>query len=228
MLELIVDNKSSYDFGLYLFERPPIPTPAVDVEQVPIRGRNGTLTKKYGYKDINIPIRLNLVDKELKPKLREIKAWLMNAKKISFSDDDFYYQVNYSIVGDIENKFRKHGIFDVTFNCKPFQYEDRQVQTITTTGTKIYNPGTVEALPRMSIYGSGEVTIDINGRDFMVTPAVTVDSELGYAYINLGGIYTPRDDKMAGELPYFDVGENIISWTGNVTSIDITYKAVYL
>lgn len=228
MLELIINDISSSDHGLCLFERPNIPTPERDVEQKFIRNRHGSLTKKYGYKDIEFPVTLNLMDEEMKPKLREIKAWLLNADRIQFSDDHMYYQVNFSRVGSIENEIAEYGLFDVTFNCKPFQYEDRQVQTITTTGTKIYNPGTVEALPRMSIYGVGEVTIDINGRDFIVTPAVTVDSELGYAYINLGGIYTPRDNVMAGELPYFDVGENIISWTGNVTSIDITYKAVYL
>ena len=122
-----------------------------------------------------------------------------------------YYQVNFSRVGSIENEIAEYGLFDV-------QLQTLSVKTgaITTTGTKIYNPGTVEALPRMSIYG--EVTIDINGRDFIVTPAVTVDSELGYAYINLGGFTHRRWPEL------LDVGENT---AGRESKIDIIQGGIY-
>ena len=197
MLELLINDISSADYDLCVFERPIIPTPERDVERINVRGRHGSLTKKYAYKDINIPITLNLMTDALKADVRYIKAWLLNGTKLQFSDDTVYYIVNNVVMGDVENEIEEYGLFDIVVNCKPFQYED-----------------------------SGAITLDINGRDFLMTLTdyIEIDSELGYTYRGTAGM----DNKVNGELPILDIGSNTISWTGSVTKIEIKTKVAYL
>ena len=225
MLELIIDDISSEDYGLCLMERPIIPTPIRDVEQINVRGRNGSLTRKYGYLDIDIPVRLNLMTDALKGDVRALKPWLLNGTKFQLSDDSVYYVINNVVMGDVENEIAEYGLFDITFNCKPFAYEDISPFTLTASGT-VYNPGTEKALPYIKVTGSGAITLDINGRDLSMTLTdyVVIDSELGYAYRGTAG----ADNLINGELPYLEPGSNVISWTGTVTSVEVKYKAVYV
>ena len=225
MLELLINDISSADYDLCVYDRPIIPTPERDVEQINVRGRHGSLTKKYAYKDINIPITLNLMTDALKADVRYIKAWLLNGAKLQFSDDAVYYIVNNVVMGDVENEIEEYGLFEIVVNCKPFQFEDITFAPLTAPGT-IYNPGTVESQPYIKITGSGAITLDINGRDFLMTLTdyIEIDSELGYTYRGTAGM----DDKVNGELPILDIGNNTISWTGTVTKIEIKTKAVYL
>ena len=225
MLELIIDDISSEDYGLCLMERPIIPTPERDVVQIPVRRRNGSLTRKYGYLNIDIPVRLNLMTETLKADVRALKPWLLNGTKLQLSDDSAYYVINNVVMGDIENEIAEYGLFDVTFNCKPFAYEDISPVTLTASGT-IYNPGTEKALPYLKVTGSGAITLDINGRDLSMslTDYVEIDSELGHAYRGQAG----ADNLINGEPPYLDPGANVISWTGTATSVEVRYRVVYV
>ena len=225
MLELIIDDISSEDYGLCLMERPIIPTPERDVEQTPIRGRNGSLTRKYGYMDIDIPVTLNLMTDALKGDVRMLKPWLLNATKLQFSDDGVYYIVNHVSMGDVGNEIAEYGVFDAVFNCKPLACEDVVYSPLTAPGT-IYNPGTEKSLPYIKVTGTGNVSLIINGRAFSMTLTdyIEIDSELGYTHRGVPGM----DDKVNGELPYLDPGANAISWGGTVTSVEIRTKAVYL
>ena len=226
MLELIIDDISSEDYGLCLTERPIIPTPIRDVEQINVRGRNGSLTRKYGYLDIDIPVRLNLMTDALKGDVRALKPWLLNGAKLQLSDDSVYYVINNTVVGDIENEIAEYGVFDVVFNCKPFAIEDIIFPAITVKGATVYNPGTATADPYIKVTGSGSITLTINGRGFLMTLTdyIEIDSELGYTYRGTAGM----DDKVNGKLPTLDPGANVVSWTGTVTKVEIKTKAVYL
>ena len=229
MLELLLNDISSDDYGLCLTERPIIPTPQRDVEQIPVRGRNGSLTRKYGYMDIDIPVRLNLMTDALKGDVRHLKTWLLDATRLQFSDDSVYYLVNNVSVGDIENEISEYGVFDVIFNCKPFQHED--VSQLIYPPALFYNPGTEKAYPVLRITMTGTVIYNINGREFSLTydGTITVDSEMGMAYVGK----TPMDDRMAGEMPYLDPGQNDITYgiqegQGDMTTMNIAYRVAYL
>lgn len=225
MLELLLNDVSSADYGLCLYERPIIPTPERDVESVFVRGRNGSLTKKYAWMDMTMQVTLNLMEDDLKPEIRALKPWLLNATKLQLSDDHVYYEVINVSVGEIETEIAEYGVFDVTFTLRPFQYVDKTPVTLTATGT-IYNPGTETALPYIKVTGSGAVTLDINGRNIgmTLTDYIEIDSELGYAFRGTAG----ADNLINGELPILTPGNNVISWTGTVTSVQIKYRAVYV
>ena len=136
-----------------------------------------------------------------------------------------YYIVKTVDLGEVDNKFRKLGIFDANITCSPFQYSDMPAINLTAPGT-VYNPGTEKSLPYIKVTGTGAITLDINGRDFLmnITDYIEIDSELGYTYRGTAGM----DDKVNGALPYLDPGANVISWTGTVTKVEINTKAVYV
>lgn len=111
----------------------------------------------------------------------------------------------------------------VTFRINPpfFYLESGELPiTLTAPGT-INNPGTHISEPLIRIVGEGNITFTINGRTLTLTGIETfidIDPELTIPYFknneNVG-------DKVVGDEPYFDVGDNVISWTGNVTEVNI-------
>lgn len=227
MTELILNGISSMNYNLVLRERPAIPSPELDVEQIEIRGRSGSLTRKYKYKNLDMTVRLNLYSKDIKPDLRQIKAWLMKATKLEFSDEVGYYTVDKVSIGNIENTFRRIGVFEVVFNCKPFLFKDVVKPAITGSGAIIKNEGTEIAQPTIKVTGSGNINFSINGRGFQIiglTDYITIDSEMGLSHRNLVG----KDSMTNGEMPYLDVGNNTFAWIGTVTKIEVSYKECYI
>lgn len=84
----------------------------------------------------------------------------------------------------------------------------------------IVNTGTVESLPRLKLIGTGDITLTINGRSFSIlglTDYIVVDSELVDAYRDT----ELMNNKMVGEFPILDVGENLIRYEGNLIAIEI-------
>ena len=90
-----------------------------------------------------------------------------------------------------------------------------------TAPTTIRNSGTVYSEPIITVYGSGDITLNINGEDFPmygVQESITIDSEMMEVFkgnANQNGKYG------GAEFPRFEVGKNKINWTGNVSKIKI-------
>jgi phage-related protein len=211
-----------------MVERPKIPTAKKKIEFIEVDGReNGSLTKEKGYEDVDFTVEFNLLeDENIKPLLRKIKAWIMNAKVVSFTDDYVYRKIKSVEIGDIDNEIEEYGKFQVTFKADPYEYAIEQPITITNPVT-IMNQGTLHSLPKLTIYGTGNITMQINGISFQVkgvNPFVIVDSDLMECYYNT----TPMNDKMVGKFPTFKEEENTISWTGSVSKIDIETRWRYI
>ena len=90
-----------------------------------------------------------------------------------------------------------------------------------TAPTTIRNSGTVYSEPLITVYGSGDVTLNINGNPYPlrnVQESITIDSEMMEVFKE----DTNQNGKYGGvEFPRFEVGKNEISWTGNVSKIKI-------
>lgn len=228
MFDIRINDELGQDYYLCMVDRPKIPTAKKKVEFIEIDGReSGALTKEKGYEDVEFTVEFNLLeDENIKPLLRKIKAWIMNAKIVSFTDDYVYRKIKSVEIGDIENEIEEYGKFQVTFKSDPYEYAIEQPFTLTTP-TTIMNQGTLHSLPKLTIYGTGNITIQINGSSFQikgVNPSVIVDSDLMECYYNT----TPMNDKMVGKFPIFKEGENTISWTGSVDMVDIETRWRYI
>ncbi len=70
-------------------------------------------------------------------------------------------------IGSIANEIEEYGQFEVTFVADPFEYAILQPLEITKT-TTLVNSGTKYSLPKITIYGSGSITVTINDVSFLI------------------------------------------------------------
>lgn len=222
---LLIDNVPVSEYDLYYESLPIIPTPERDVEYVTIRGRqDGQLTKKYGYLNIEYPINLYFYENDSFRKVyRQSKHHLLNAKTISFADDeDVFYKVKSVQIDDADSNIFKIGMFTVTFTLDPFQYEANNDPVIITESTTITNDG-YDSLPIINAEISGNGRIYINDNEIVIKDtngAITIDSEQQNAY-RKGAPPQNMNNRMVGQFPVLKSGNNTISFNDDVTSLEI-------
>lgn len=225
MYDIIIDNTYGIQYDLHIINRVDIPVATKNIQTISILGRNGVLTKDYGFLDRTITVNFNfkIRDREenMSKKIRNISSWLINAKKITFTDDkEVYYKVKSVNISDIARNLRVFGSFSVTFTIEPFAYYSLNSKLVLTNSTKIFNIGSYESEPYIKIYGSGNVTLNINDKETIlksINEYIEIDTEIKETHKN----YESMNDKKVGDYPVFKIGENSISWTGSVTRVEI-------
>ncbi|PFD95615.1 phage tail protein [Bacillus cereus] len=224
---MVIDNELASGYGIYMVGRPVIPTAKRKVEYIEVPGRHGALTKKGAYEDVPFKMKFNVLEEgNIKPIIRRVKPWILNAKILYFTDDVVYRKIKNVEIGDIANEIEEYGEFEVNFTLDPFEYVEDESITIFEPGL-IYNPGTEKSQPEMVITAKGTVNITINDVTFQlknIEGSVVVDSEILEAYLGT----TPMNNKMVGEFPVFNVGSNKITWSGTVQSITIKPRWRYV
>lgn len=222
---LLIDGIRVSEKDLYYAKMPPIPTPEQDIEHVEIRGRHGSLTKKYGYKDIPYPIEFYIYEeKPFRKTFRKVKSFLLNAERLSFADDvEVYYRVKSVRIDEADSDVYKFGRFTVEFTLAPFMYEiDNPVQAITDR-TVITNDG-YKAEPIITAHCSGTGNIYINDDKVTikdVNGTITIDSEMMNAYRISDGYITNLNNHMIGDFPVLRHGDNVIDFDGDISKIEI-------
>src|SRR5690606_25249115 len=163
------------------------------VEHIEIKGRNGTLTRKYGYKNIVLPVHFTVLSDNFKKTFRKAKMYLLNAKTLIFDDDnEVFYKVKNVQIDTAENYVLQFGEFTVNFTLDPFQYEINNPTEIITSQTTIHNPG-YEAEPIITVHCNGTGNIYINEQKVTIqniNGTITIDSEMQNAYRVSGGYVT--------------------------------------
>lgn len=201
-----------------------VPSPEQNVKHIEINGRHGTLTKKYGYKDIVLPVHFTILSDNFKKTFRKAKMHLLNAKTLVFDDDDeVFYKVKSVSIDAAENLIKKFGEFTVNFTLDPFQYEiDNPVLTITSR-TVIENEG-YEAEPVMNVTCNGTGKVYINNQEITIqniNGTITIDSEMKNAYRIASGYVTNLNKHMIGKFPVLRHGSNVIDFDGDISKLEI-------
>ncbi|ERI90997.1 phage tail component protein [Clostridiales bacterium oral taxon 876 str. F0540] len=206
------------DYGIVVNERPPFVKAEKQTEEIPVLGRDGSLTVDYeSYKNINLPMKCTLLDNK---NIDNVKAWLDG-----YGDLIFSWIPNKKYIGkmvqqiDIEASLEKEGEFPLNWRCQPFLYLlDNSIITLTQPSS-IFNQGTYTSQPIFTIYGQGNITLTVNSKSIYLTDVQD--------YIIVDGVSGDCKEvklcnsKINGKPPAFMLGENIITWQGNVTKIDI-------
>lgn len=212
------------DFGICVAKRPPITSPQRNIEYIEIPGRNGALkVDDETYKDIVIPVECWFKSKDIPGKTEEIKQWLDGGEgPLIFSNQpDRFYIAHVSDQFDIAQEMKRFGQFQLNFRCRPFKYAvDNHPITLASPGALI-SPGNQPSEPIIQVNGSGNITLTINSISVLlsnVSGHVTIDSILKDAYKDT----TLKNNDMTGDFPMLRPGENTISWTGTVTTLEIT------
>lgn len=207
------------DLGIYVSQMPPEQYPEDEVEFVEVPGRDGYLTINKGRK---LPITKTIKATLLKKENREaVKRWLRGEGKLILSTEpDVYFKARIAEPVEFVGTIFGGRKFEVEFLCQPWAYlhTGDKVITIIEKDTIIKNPEDTSK-PLITIYGSGQVDLIINNKIHKfdnIDEYVIVDSELMETYKETSLV------KYYGDFPELTPGENIISWDGNITKIEIT------
>ena len=122
----------------------------------------------------------------------------------------------------IDELIENVGQAQISFNCKPFMYSfaGRETVTLTEPGT-VTNPEVSAALPYIKITGTGDITLFIGSRAYAVRAVasyIELYSEMMAAH---RGSALCNNKINFTEFPVLPSGESIISWTGNMTQVEI-------
>ena len=228
MLNFTFGGKNSFfDYGIVIAKRPNLPSPKRRVHYMDIPGRHGRVQyDEKTYEDITILVECGLKSREnLIEQLDKIKGWLFNIGEgdliFSFQEDKKYVAQVVNAI-DFTQVFKYTSKFPIVFNCSPFKYAaDNEIIMLTQTGTLIKNPGTLESEPIINIYGIGDITLNIDDHVielYGVEDKVIINSEIKDCYDDA---MNNLNSKMVGEFPVLQVGDNIFTWTGNVSKIEV-------
>ena len=215
-------GKDSRDFGILISAAPEKVRAERRVEQVTIPGRNGDLTVDEGtYAPYVISVECSTRGNE---NLDEILAWLNGAGGLILcTEPDKVFRASIYNKISVADMIYLYNSFLLQFRVQPFKYSVNAAGDALelTAPTTIRNSGTVYSEPLITVYGSGDITLNINGNPYPlrnVDGNITIDSEMMEVFKGS----TNQNSKYGGaEFPRFEVGKNEISWTGSVSKIKI-------
>ena len=220
----IINNECSLDHGVVVKELPSITIPKKRVEEVTVLGRDGTLTVSDETYEPTTKICKVYYNGENPD---ELITFLQDGKVLFSNFQDRFY--NMQIVSEIpideifkNNEYGNWYEFNITFRCQPFRYSvDNEEIVISEKDTCIYNYASNYSKPIITIWGSGDINILIDEQQITlkgVEDYITIDSVKMRSYKDLEN----QNSKKIGNFPIIKVGENNISWDGNITKIAIT------
>ena len=222
MYSFIWKNKDSYlDFGIIINKRPPAIRAEKNVQEIEVPGRDGDLTVDDGtYKPITFPFICTLLDTS---NLDAVLSWLDGYSDLILSwQNDRSYKAKMINRIDITQSLKTLGEFPLLFKAQPFGYSlNNSVITLTTSPSTLINIATKDSKPLIKVYGTGTIDLTINSKVIHLTSVVdyvSIDAELMDTYKDT----LLKNSDMYGDFPVLVVGDNVISWTGTVTKIEIT------
>ena len=217
-------EQSSEDYGIVVSEYPNITRPKERVKQITIPGRSGVLILPEGDLPVYEP-SLRTVQCWVRPDadIERICAWLQGSGSVVFGnepDRSYDARIINAIDFTIILRRRKYRSFAVPFQCQPFKrlYPPAEEITITASGTTISNPGTVSAWSKITVYGSGTITLNTYSGAVVlnsISNGIVLDWEAQECTSLDGG--TLLNEKVEGDPQYLPPGNSTITWTGTVT-----------
>ena len=223
---------ASDTFGIYVEKAPDLNRPERKLDIYNVPGRNGSIIRMqdaWENVDQNYEIVAGSSTRGSAPSYwRNVADWLFSAKGYAELSDDFehgYYRRAFFMGPvDVENLMAEYGRATITFNCDPRRFMVAPAQTFTAAGT-ITNPTRYTAKPKVVVngtnYGSG--TISVGGHTMQIDTirnGMVIDAEAQNA-TNSAGTSNYNND-VTGDWPQLVSGSNTISFTGDITSLEIT------
>ena len=226
---VIFNGISSKDLHIQVQTEPDYDFPEKDYNVTHVPGRNGDIVIDQGSWQ-NVSRKYNLAMDAGKISYTEVASklvqWLHSASGYARLEDsyepDFYRMAMYKDSGSISNIYNKAGQIEIEFTCKPQRYfKSGEIADIFTTSTEYRNPTDFPAKPLIKIHGSGSGTVKIGAYTVTINDildGMVVDSEQQDTYKD----QTNCNSKVSiAEYPKLIAGNNAISISGGVTSIEI-------
>jgi phage-related protein len=217
--------------GLIITNIPPITKPKMKTSITKIDGRDGDIIEELGYESYTKSIGIGLARNY---DIDRVMKYFTGVGELIISDEpDKVYKAQIIEKIDYERLIRfKTAV--VKFYTQPYKYLKDEKSIIldinNETSLKITNVGLEKSKPIITLEGTGTIEISLNGFNLFkyVFPEnetkVVIDSFEEEAYLD----NVLKNRNMLGTFPIFEVGENTISWSGNLTQISIEPKSRWL
>lgn len=216
----IFKNINSLDMGIVVNVLPPITKASRDMNKISIPGRDGHLTQDFEtYGSTVKSVECTILDISM---VDQVIAWLDGSGEVIFSNqEDRKYQASIMNQIPFSKIIRKWYKFIVIFECQPFAFSINNQLITLTEPCSIHGAGTHKSKPVITVYGTGSIELNVNDKTIHLTNVsdyVTIDSNLMDAYKG----FELKNTYMLGEFPELIPCENVISWSGDVSKIEIT------
>lgn len=227
---VMFNGTSSQDLHALVQTAPEYEFPEKDYSVTHVEGRNGDIVIDTGSWK-NVPRTYNLAIDTRKISYAEVASklvqWLHSASGYARLEDsyepDFYRMAIYKDSGSISNIYSKAGQIEISFDCKPQRYlKSGEVSDLFMSNTEYRNPTDFPSKPKIVVHGSGSGTVKIGAYEitiFNILDGMTVDCEIQDTYKN---DINCNSRVSISEYPKIIAGNNTISMSGGVTSIEIT------
>lgn len=224
--------------------------PQLDIKSESVIGMDGQLVYGSSYQPRTFVVPVYFKDLT---RIREIASWLSTKQPTDFyfKGDDVKISVlldsaidiqGYCLQGTVELKFIAHNPYYSAVDDEKFVVVKSAQNKVTKVGSvttmeqtslrdiQITNKGTINSYPMFTIYGTGEISVGVNGEVFTVRLGttddyVTVDTQRYAVYKD----NTNRmNDLITDTLPALECGINRISVGDNCTKIEIQCNSKWI
>lgn len=225
-------GKKSSDYHLRVLNDISFTKPKKDIWTETVGGLDGSvLFSNDRYEDVEqtIPCTLDLPKyKNIEQASTDLSNWLHSGKGWSnwtwSGDKEHVYQAVYFEEMDIQHVTHTFGRCLVKFKMKPFKYQKSGLAGMTLINNQIiWNTGTRPSKPLIDIIGDGDIKVYFGGVELAlknIDRRITIDCLHQTA---IGPTYQPAYDKLVDySFPTINTGKNIIRYTGNVKTLQVT------
>lgn len=224
----IFNGESSLDHGAYIGGQNTFDAPKRDIIKVKIPGRNGDLVYDNG-RWLNIEVPYNLVVmKDFINNANEIRSWLTSPIGYCRLEDtynpDFFRMAR--LADEIKfttSAFNKTGKAQIIFDCKPQRWLKSGEQKISVqNGGSIYNPTRYSSAPLIKVTCNGGGVLSVG--DYTITISdistyINIDSDIQDCYNE--NVSMNANVVLSNGFPLLNSGSTIISWTGDISAVEI-------
>lgn len=222
---------SSDDVRVVVEHYPQVTLPSRKTETKSVPGRNGDLLfVEDAFSNVVQPydVYISAEAMRIPSAARAVAAWLYapaGYQRLEDSYDlDHFRIAYYNGPTDIENILNRFGRATISFNCKPQRFLKLGEHAVSFNSPAVLrSPSRFPAIPMIRVYGSGagslfvgEYTVTFSSIDgYVDLDCETQNAYKGVANKNASVSFSP-------DCPRLIAGENQISWSGGITSVQIT------
>lgn len=211
--------------GLLIQELPPITKPKMRAKLEEIDGKSGDIITELGYSAYDKDVLIGLYGDY---DIDQVIQYFNSSGQVVFSNEpDKYY--NYNILAQIDfERLIRFRTATVKFHVQPFKFsqeDNSKTFNITNqTSIQISNSGNIYSKPVLTITGTGNIGIYLNGVQIFAIALgslnqIIIDTNNMNAY--LGSTLLNRI--VVGDYNNFklNIGSNQITWSGDISQIQI-------
>lgn len=224
---IIINGKKSILLnGLIISSLPPISKPKIRVNLEEIDGVDGDIINKLGYGAYDKTFEIGL---SYDYNVDDVIEYFNTEGQIIFSNEpDKYY--NFTMLNQIDfEKLLRFKKAKITIHVQPFKYsivESTKTYNFTKPNQNLIvrNNGNIYSKPIITLYGSGTINLSLNGIQVFtinLNGSMILDTESQNAYdpatLDFLNRYVIGDFKNL----YLKIGLNTLSWTGDLTKVEI-------